>query len=75
MEEKNKMEEKKEVTLGFNTLCENYKTKLVELVNESGLPIGAVYFITKNIMAEIENTYYGVLNSEAVKYEEVNHVG
>ena len=43
---------------GFNTLCEKYKNELIELVNKSGLPIGAIYFITRNIMTEIEKTYY-----------------
>ena len=52
---------------GFNTMCEEYKTKLVELVNESGLPIGAVYFISKNIMSEIEKTYYASINSETIE--------
>ena len=55
---------------GFNTLCENYKNSLIELVNGSGLPIGAVYFITKNIMTEVENTYYGSLNAESVEHVE-----
>lgn len=51
---------------GFNTLCEDYKKSLVELVNGSGLPIGAVYYITRNIMTEIESTYYGSINAEAM---------
>lgn len=58
------MEENK---VGFNTLCENYKNKLVELVNTSKLPIGAIYFITRNIMSEIENTYYGSVNAESIE--------
>jgi len=52
---------------GFNTLCEDYKKALVELVNGSGLPIGAVYYITRTIMAEIEGTYYGSINAEVIE--------
>lgn len=65
------MENTKNNAHGFNTMCEKYKNDLVELVNQSGLPIGAIYFITRNIMAEIEKTYYGAINSEAC--EEVDN--
>jgi len=57
------MKEKKEI--GFNTQCENYKNDLVNLINQSNLPISVIYYITKGIMAEVETTYYGVLNKEA----------
>ena len=32
--------------------------KIVKDINESGMPIDAVYFIMKSIMAEIENKYF-----------------
>ena len=64
------METEKVVNKGFNTLCEEYKNSLVQIVNQSNLPIGVVYYITKNIMTEIEHTYYGVLNEESVEHLE-----
>lgn len=69
------MENKENKTQGFNTLCETYKDELVELVNGSSLPIGAVYFITRNIMTEIEKTYYASINSESCEEELENGCG
>ena len=54
--------------IGFNTRCENFKQDLVSTINQSNLPISVVFYITKLIMADIEATYYGVLNSEAKEY-------
>ena len=51
--------------IGFNTRCEHFKNDVLSVVNNSGLPIGVMYFVIRNIMVEIENTYYGALNSEA----------
>lgn len=31
--------------------------KIVKVINESGLPIDAIYFIMKSLMAEIEQKY------------------
>ena len=31
--------------------------KIVKIINESGLPIDAIYFIMKSLMAEIEQRY------------------
>lgn len=31
--------------------------KIVKIINESGLPIDAIYFIMKSLMAEIEQKY------------------
>lgn len=51
---------------GFNSRCETLKNKIINNINDSGLPIGAVYFIYTSIKHEIENTYYASLNDEAV---------
>jgi len=65
--------EKKEI--GFNTRCENFKQKLIDVVNHSNLPIGVVFYITQTIMSEIESTYYGTLNSEAQEVMETSDNG
>lgn len=64
------METKNKNTQGFNTSCEKFKESLINLINGSGLPIGAVYYITRHIMNEIESTYYAVINSEAIEQKE-----
>jgi len=32
--------------------------KIVQIINESGMPIDAVYYIMKSIIAEIEQKYF-----------------
>lgn len=49
----------------FNTRCETLKRNIVDNINNSQLPIGAVYYIYKSLAQELENTYYGSLNDEA----------
>lgn len=49
----------------FNTRCETLKRNIIDNINNSQLPIGAVYYIYKSLAQEIENTYYGSLNDEA----------
>lgn len=50
---------------GFNTRCETLKRNIIDNINNSQLPIGAVYYIYKSLAQELENTYYGSLNDEA----------
>lgn len=55
----------KKQELGFNTRCEKLKRTLANEINTSNLPIAPVYYIVKNLYQELENLYYGALNSEA----------
>lgn len=61
--------------IGFNTRCEQLKQTLIDTINQSNLPIGVVFYIAKGIMADIESTYYGVLNSEAQEMVETVNGG
>jgi len=36
----------------------NLEQKIVQIINESGISIDAVYYVMKNIMAEIEQKYF-----------------
>lgn len=36
----------------------NLEQKIVQIINESGMSIDAVYYIMKSIMAEIEQRYF-----------------
>lgn len=38
-------------------LLRDLEQKIVKVINESGLPIDAIYFIMKSLMAEIEQRY------------------
>ena len=57
----------------------NVEQKIVQLINESGMSIDAIYFIMKSIMQEIEEKYYeycrmedAAAAQEALKFEETN---
>lgn len=54
----------------INIRSEQLMQSIVSLINNSNLPISNVYFIFKNIMQDIENTYYSVLNQESEEYIE-----
>ena len=54
----------------INIRSEQLMQNIVSLINNSNLPISNVYFIFKNIMQDIENTYYSVLNQESEEYTE-----
>lgn len=64
------MAEEKKQEIGFNTLCENLNREMIASINRSGLPVGAVYFIMKNLMGELEKSYYSTLNTEAINMKE-----
>lgn len=44
-----------------------FKEKINYVIQNSGLDIGAVYFILKDTFSEIENLYYAQLNKECLE--------
>ena len=59
--------------IGFNTYIYNLKTDLVNTVNKSGLPVGVVYYIIKDLFMDAQNAYEQTLRKEkeeALKKEE-----
>lgn len=57
----------------ININTEKFKSDLYNLVNNSQLPISIVYYIFKYVEQDLENTYYGVLNSEAEEHIETSN--
>lgn len=45
----------------------NVEQKIVKDINESGLPIDAIYFIMKSIMQEVEQRYVEFCRQEDLK--------
>lgn len=41
----------------INLVIEDFKHSVVDTVNQSGLPIGIVYYVMKDIMNELVNNY------------------
>lgn len=47
-----------------------FKEKINYVIQNSGLDIGAVYFILKDIFLEIEKLYYAQINKECLEEAE-----
>ena len=41
----------------FNTQLNNLKTDLINTINQSGIPVGAIYYLLKDLLAEVTDTY------------------
>ena len=50
----------------FNYKCNKLKQDLEIIINESNMPIAAIYFIFKDIFSDIEKTYIAYLNSISI---------
>ena len=50
--------------IGFNTYLNEFKTNVVNVVNNSGLPVGVVYYIMKDLLNDIQDAYETTLKKE-----------
>lgn len=41
----------------FNIKLNSLKTNLINVINQSKLPVGMVYYLLKDILIEVEKTY------------------
>lgn len=55
--------------MNFNLKCDDFKSKIIEIINQSDLPIAVVYYIFQSVYTEIENTYFGTINSARLKQQ------
>ena len=53
-----------DINIGFNTYLNNFKTNMVNEINNSGLPVGVVYYIMKDLLNDIQNAYENTLKKE-----------
>ena len=42
----------------MNYKIELFKQKMIELINQSELPVGTIYYIIKDLFKQLENTYF-----------------
>lgn len=49
--------------MDFNLRCENFKTEISKIINQSELPVAVIYYIFQSIYTQIQHTYYGTINS------------
>lgn len=52
-----------------------FKESINKIIQNSGLDVGVVYFILKDVFREIETMYYSYLNSELMNETEEITVG
>ena len=45
--------------------------KIIKIINESGLPIDAIYFIMKSLIQEIEQKYFEFCRQEEIENTDV----
>lgn len=50
-----------------NLLVENFKTDLIKVINDANLPISIVYYVTKDVMMDISNSYENYLKQAKTK--------
>lgn len=50
--------------IGFNTYLNDFKNNMVNTINNSGLPVGVVYYIMKDLFNDIQNAYENTLKKE-----------
>ena len=49
---------------------EELKQKIIDLCNQSGLPLEAIYFVTKDVWRDVEATLRTAQESQAAAQEE-----
>lgn len=50
--------------MNFNYSIENYKRSILESIQQSQLPIGVIYYLFKDVMAEVEQVYNHTIQAE-----------
>lgn len=48
----------------FNQQYKNFETQLLDLVNNSNLPIAGAYYILKAVLLQVENLYIQAIQDE-----------
>lgn len=51
----------------FNIKCENLRLAVRDVINQSDLPLAAVYYIIKDIYSELFNLYMSYFNTAQLK--------
>ena len=59
-----------DINIGFNTYLNNFKTNMVNEINNSGLPVGVVYYIMKDLLNDIQTVYETTLKKEKEQTQE-----
>lgn len=56
----------------FNMTIEELRQNLYEMINNSSLPFSSVYYLFKDVMREMTDSYYEMVGNEFKQYEKEN---
>lgn len=51
--------------MGINTQIEKTRAEIISILQNSKLPVGVCYYLTKDVLSEVESTYQQALMQEA----------
>lgn len=51
--------------MGINTQIEKTRAEIISVLQNSKLPVGVCYYLTKDVLSEVESTYQQALMQEA----------
>ena len=57
------------MNVGLNTNLNNFQSNLVDIINNSGLPVGVVYYIIKDLFTDIKSAYETAIRNEKEEFE------
>lgn len=60
-----------DMTKGFNTYINDFKKNIVDMINQSGLPVGIIYYVVKDLFSDITNAYELTLKNEQETAEQI----
>lgn len=56
--------------MGINSQTNNFKTKLIAMINESGLPAVNVLYVMNDVLQEVQKEYQQAIIDESKSDEE-----
>lgn len=59
--------------IDMNLQIESIKSNLINVINNSGLPIGVIHYVLKDISTEVANEYHRILSLEQQQKEQEEH--
>ena len=57
----------------MNIEYERLRETIRESIQNSGLDVGAAYFILKDVYRDVENTYYATMNNELMNLQNTSN--
>lgn len=49
---------------------EQFKNKIIDLTNETGLNIGIIYYVFKDLYQSVEQLYHQQIQNDYIKYQQ-----